>query len=120
MRRREFIGLIGVATAVSTSALAQRGSKQLRIALVHSAIPTAELTESAGPLWVRRFLQELRRLGYVDGENIVVQRYLAEGHQERFAALAREIVAGEPDLIVMNYSVLARAFQDATSKIPLL
>ena len=120
MRRREFIAFIGVAIAASPSALAQRGSKQLRIALVHSGIPAADLTESAGPFWVRRFLQELRRLGYVEGENVVVQRYSAEGHQDRFASLAREVVTSEPDLIVMNYSVLARAFQAATSTIPLV
>jgi putative tryptophan/tyrosine transport system substrate-binding protein len=120
MRRREFVASIGAAIAGSLSALAQRGSKQHRIALVHSGIPAADLTESAGPFWVRRFLQELRRLGYVEGGNVVVQRYSAEGHQERFAALAREVVTSEPDLIVMNYSVLARAFQAATSTIPLL
>ena len=114
MRRREVIAFIGVAIAASPSALAQRGSKQLRIALVHSGIRAADLTESAGPFWVRRFLEELRRLGYVEGENVVVQRYSAEGHQDRFASLAREVVTSEPDLIVMNYSVLARAFQDAT------
>ena len=59
-------------------------------------------------------------MGYVEGENIVVQRYSAEGHQDRFASLAREVVTIEPDLIVMNYSVLARAFQAATSTIPLI
>ena len=120
MRRRDFVASIGVAIAASPSALAQRGSKQLRIAFVHSGIPAADLTESAGPFWVRRFLQELRRLGYIEGENLIVQRYSAEGHQERFAALAREVVTSEPDLIVMNYNVLARAFQAATSTIPLV
>ena len=39
MRRREFIASIGVAIAASPSALAQRGSKQLRIAFVHSVFP---------------------------------------------------------------------------------
>src|SRR5215218_9954274 len=120
MRRREFVASIGAAIAGSLSALAQRGSKQHRIALVHSGIPAADLTESAGPFWVRRFLQELRRLGYVEGGNVVVQRYSAEGHQERFAALAREVVTSEPDLIIMNYNALARAFQDVTSTVPLV
>src|SRR5215208_5406632 len=120
MRRREFVASIGVAIAASPSALAQRGSKQLRIAFVHSGIPAADLTESAGPFWVRRFLQELRRSGYIEGENLIVQRYSAGGHQERFAALAREVVTSKPDLIVMNYNALARAFQDATSTVPLV
>src|SRR4051794_16141286 len=120
MRRREVIASIGAAIAASPSALAQRGSKQLRIAFVHSSIPATELTESAGPFWVRRFFEELRSLGYVDRQNVVVHRYSAEGHQEQFAALAREVVTSEPDLIVMNTNLLARAFQAATSTIPLI
>ena len=117
MRRRDIIASVAAAI-VASSALAQRG--KLRIALVHSGVPAAELTESAGPHWVRRFLKELRRLGYVEGDNILVQRYSGEGHQERFAALAREVVTSEPNLIVMNTNVLARAFQAATPTIPLV
>ena len=120
MRRREVIASIGLVIAGSPTALAQRGAKHPRIAFVHSGIPAADLTESAGPFWVRRFLQELRRSGYIEGENLIVQRFSAEGHQERFAALAREIVTSKPDLIIMNYNALARAFQDATSTVPLV
>jgi hypothetical protein len=87
MRRREFIAALGGITA-SPAALAQRVSKQVRLAFVRSGIPAAKLTETAGPFWVRRFFEELRRLGYVEGENLIVQRYSAEGHQGRFAALA--------------------------------
>ena len=119
MRRREVIASIGGIIAWSPTVLAQRGSKQPRIAFVHSGIPAADLTESAGPFWVRRFLQELRRLGHVEGENLILRRYSADGHQERFGALAREVVTSKPDLIVMNYNALARAFQDVTSTVPL-
>jgi len=120
MKRREVIAAIVGIIAGSPTALAQRGAKHPRIAFVHSGIPAADLTESAGPFWVRRFLQELRRSGYIEGENLIVQRFSAEGHQERFAALAREIVTSKPDLIIMNYNALARAFQDATSTVPLV
>jgi putative tryptophan/tyrosine transport system substrate-binding protein len=120
MKRREVLAAIGGISALSPTALAQSASKPPRIAFVHSGIPAADLTESAGPFWVRRFLQELRRSGYIEGENLIVQRYSAEGHQERFTALAREVVTSEPDLIVMNYNVLAHAFQAAKSTIPLV
>src|SRR5829696_4036839 len=120
MTRREVLAAIGGISALSQTALAQSASKPPRIAFVHSGIPAADLTESAGPFWVRRFLQELRRSGYIEGENLIVQRYSAEGHQERFTALAREVVTSKPDLIVMNYNALARAFQDATSTVPLV
>jgi len=38
------------------------------------------------------FFSELRRLGYVEGENLIIERYSADGHHERYANLAREIV----------------------------
>ena len=52
-----------------------------------------------GSAW-RAFFRELRRLGYVEGEDLIIERYSAEGHHERYADLAREIVARNPDVIV--------------------
>jgi hypothetical protein len=52
-----------------------------------------------GSVWPA-FFRELRRLGYVEGQNLVIERYSAEGHHERYSSLAREIVARNPDLIV--------------------
>ena len=41
---------------------------------------------------------ELRRLGYVEDGNLIIERYSAEGHHERYADLARQIVASNPDV----------------------
>jgi putative tryptophan/tyrosine transport system substrate-binding protein len=56
MRRREFIAFVSAA-AVSRpfAARAQQTAKQHRIAFVHSGIPANQLTETAGPFWVKRF-----------------------------------------------------------------
>lgn len=88
MRRREFITLLGGAAAWPLAAGAQQPQKQHRIAFVHSGISADQLTEAAGPFWVRRFYEVLRGLGDVEGGNLVVERYSAEGHSDRFAALA--------------------------------
>jgi putative ABC transport system substrate-binding protein len=52
-----------------------------------------------GGAYGARFSAELRRLGYVEGENLIIERYSAEGHHERYADLAREIVTRNPDAI---------------------
>src|SRR3954453_23305801 len=99
MRRREFTA--GVLLAAATRpAWAQPRATQRRIALFHPAIPTSLLTETGGGTAWRAFFQELRRLGYIEGQNLAIERYSAEGRHERYADMAREIVASKPDLIV--------------------
>ncbi len=101
MRRREFITLVGRAVvAWPLAARAQQAATKQRIAIFHPAIPTTLLTETGGGSAWRAFFGELRRLGYVEGENLIIERYSAEGHHERYADLAREIVTRKPDVIV--------------------
>src|SRR6478672_11129124 len=91
-RRREFITLLGGAAGWPLAARAQQSAKRQRIANFHPAIPTTHLTETGGGSAWRAFFGELRRLGYVEGENLIIERYSAEGHHERYADLVREIV----------------------------
>src|SRR5262245_45141271 len=93
---------------------------QRRIAVFHPAIPTTLLTETGGGSAWPVFFGELRRLGYVEGENLIIERYSAEGHHERYADLAREIVTRNPDVIVTGTNPVVIAFNAATSKIPLV
>jgi len=118
MKRREFIGLLGgVVTAWPLAARAQQPAKQHRIAFVHSGIPADQLTETAGPFWVRRFYETLRGLGDTEGGNLVVERYSAEGRSERFASLAAEVVSRNPSVIIVNLNDLVKAFTAATATI---
>jgi putative ABC transport system substrate-binding protein len=105
--------MVGAARASAQTA------KPQRLAFVHSGFSTNQLTEAAGPFWVRRFFQTLRRLDHVEGTNLVVERYSAVGHFDRFAALAAEVVSRKPDVIVAN-SVLPNVFKAATSTIPIV
>jgi putative ABC transport system substrate-binding protein len=121
MRRRDFIILVvGGAAAWPLAGRAQQLQKQHRIAFVHSAIPADQLTETAGPFWVRRFYETLRGLGDAEGANLVVERYSAEGRSDRFAALAAAVVDRNPDVIVTNANELAKAFTTATATIPIV
>src|SRR4029079_12732777 len=90
MRRRELIGLlIGGAALSPFRGYAQQRPRQHRIAIFHPAIPANLITETGGGTAWRAFFPELRRLGHIEGENLIVERYSAEGHHERYADMAR-------------------------------
>jgi putative tryptophan/tyrosine transport system substrate-binding protein len=119
MRRRDFMaGLLLVAAA--RPARAQQRATPPRIAIFHPAIPVTLLTETGGGSAWRAFFAELRRLGYVEGQNLIIERYSAEGHHERYADMAREIVARNPDLIVTGTNPVVIEFKAATSAIPVV
>ena len=66
------------------------------------------------------FFEELSRLGYVEGQNLVVERYSGEGRTEHYADLTREVVNTHPDLIFSNSLRLALNFKAATTTIPIV
>jgi putative tryptophan/tyrosine transport system substrate-binding protein len=119
MRRREFTaGVLMFATM--RPARAQQRATQRRIAIFHPAIPVAFLTETGGGSAWRAFFGELRRLGYVEGQNLLIERYSAEGHHERYADIAREIINSNPDLIVTGPNPVVLAFKAVTSTVPVV
>ena len=119
MRRREFTAGMLLA-AVPWSARAEQPATKHRIAIFHPAIPTTLLTETGGGSAWRAFFSELRRLGYVEGVNLIIERYSAEGHHERYTKSALEIVTSGPDLIVTGTNPVVIAFKAATSTIPIV
>src|SRR3954454_18694627 len=120
MRRRKFVALLGAGAAWPSMAVAQPRATQHRIAIFHPAIPTRLLTETGGGSAWRAFFAELRRLGYVEGENLLIERYSAEGDHGRYATIVQEIVARRPDLIVTGTNPVVTAFAGANSRIPVV
>jgi len=108
-RRRDFFALIGYIAASATTLARAQTLPVRRMAFVHSGIPAAQLTEGSNVSWIRQFFAELRELGYPEPDTLTIERYSAEGRPERFAGLATEIVARQPDLIVANQNPLVRA-----------
>ena len=66
------------------------------------------------------FREGLRDLGYVEGENIRIDERYAEGQEERFPALARELVGLGPDVIVTAGKLGIVAAREETSTIPIV
>src|ERR1700733_3629311 len=122
MRRRDFIPLLcgtAVAWLFAARAQAQQTSKVYRIAFVGPQTAVAEQREnpmSAGS----GLFEELRRLGYVEGRNLVVEQYSSEKRAFRNPELARAVVERNPDAIVAITNPMVLDFKDATTTIPIV
>jgi len=113
MRRREFISFAGgVALAWSLSARAQEPGRVYRIAIV---VPVGR--DEAPNL---ALIDELRRLGFVEGENLLIVPGGFLTTNEQVAEVVPAMIKAAPDVIVVGGDPISRAFQKATQSIPLL
>jgi putative ABC transport system substrate-binding protein len=120
MRRREFIAGLMFAAAMGR-AQAQQTGKVYRIAFAHPTAPVTDLTQtSRGSFVTPAILEELTRLGYVEGRNLLIERYSGEGRAAHYPDLARQIIGQNPDLIIAISSNLTLDFKAATSTVPIV
>jgi putative ABC transport system substrate-binding protein len=94
---------------------AQTPAKVYRIGFLYTS--TQPQPPSANDL---AFREELRKRGYVEGENLVVERRDAASQIDRLPAIAKELVALRPDLIVASGPQATRAVKNATSTVPIV
>jgi ABC-type uncharacterized transport system substrate-binding protein len=112
MKRREFITLLGGAAAVwPFAARAQQTLKAARIGYLAFRAPLS--ADDA-------FFQGLRDLGWVEGQNIFVERRFAAGNVDRLKDSAAELVRLKVDVIVTAASAPTQAAKDATTSIPIV
>ena len=117
MKRRAFIGLISGVAVSPLSGWAQQPANMKRIAMVHPSSKVDDLTINGR---YKAFFQELRHFGWVEGKNLVVERYSGEGRTDSYAELARRVVSSNPDLIFAIAGPLALSFKAATTTIPIV
>ena len=113
MKRREFITLVGGATvAWPLAARAQEPGRIYRLG-------TLQLSPRSAPNHVA-FYAELQRLGFIEGQNLVVDERGYGLHLEQLAYHAAEIVKAQVDVILATGDSAIRAAQRATTTIPIL
>jgi ABC-type uncharacterized transport system substrate-binding protein len=114
VKRRSFITLLGGAAAwpFARVAQAQEAGRSYRLAVLHP-LPRGM------PQFVS-LVDELRRIGFVEGQNLLVDGRGFASHPEQFAERAREIVKAGVDVIVCGGDGAIRAAQQATTIVPLL
>src|SRR5258705_10569027 len=115
MNRRSFIGtLAGALLAAPLSAEAQQVGKVPRIGFLSVTSP------SDRPPLLDAFRQGLRELGWVEGQNIVIDYRYAEDRVDRLPGLAAELGRLKVDLIVSWGTQGATAARNATETIPIV
>ena len=100
--------------AAPLAAEAQQATKVYRIGRLFPGLPPTPNPS------LEAFRQRLRELGYVEGQNFVIEHRYAEGRPERLPDLAAELVRLQVDVIVAASSTAIRAAQHATRTIPVV
>jgi hypothetical protein len=119
MERRDLIIGVTLAAVAAHNARAQPPTRKYRLAIFHPATPIASMVET-GPSHYAALFGELRRLGYIEEGNLVVERFSGEGRPETYGEVAREIVRIAPDVIFPVSNRLVRHLQSHTRKIPIV
>jgi putative ABC transport system substrate-binding protein len=113
LKRRAFITLLGGASAWPLAARAQQSATK---------IPRVGFMRAAGPneKEFNAFRSGLRALGYLEGQNIVIEQRYAAGAYDRLSELAAELVRLEMDVIAVDGPPAAKAAKAATTSIPIV
>ena len=118
MRRRDFLLAAAILAPTLRSARAQSVAKK-RIAVVSPSTKVAEM-KIGEDIFVGELLSELKQLGYVEGENLIVDRYSGDGNQERYTELALEVIATQPEVIFSQGTPMTLRFKRNTTTIPIV
>lgn len=100
--------------ALGHPAEAQQPGKIWKIGVLVSSSPSLNASRDEA------LRQGLRGLGYVEGQNIIMEFRYAEGKMDRLPQLAAELVRLKPDVIVAGGTQVAAAAKKATSTIPIV
>ena len=119
MKRRDLI-IGSLVSLVSTASFAQKVGKIRRIAIAHASSPIADIRIDGDNPLVNVFFDELLKLGYVEGRNLEIVRFSANGRTDHFREIADEIVQSRPEIIVANTSPLVRTLKETASTIPIV
>src|SRR5262245_37381827 len=115
MKRRQFISFLAGAAAASSFLwpLAARAQQRDRVRRIGVLVPLPAI------VWVP-FFEELARQGFVEGQNLAVDRRGFDASYDRFATIAAELVSASPDAILCGGDAAIRAAQAATTTIPVV
>lgn len=117
MLRRPFLSRLAAGTTavvLPQFARAQRPAKVNRVGFAEAG------AAAANQHFVDAFTAGMRELGYVAGQNLIVETRWAEGRAERFPEILAELVRGKPDVIVVASSLGAVAARKVVTSIPVV
>ena len=114
MRRRDFIRLAGTAAAWPLAARAQQGERMRRVAVLMSNDNPEQRTSHAA------FLQSLKQLGWVDGQNVRIETRWADGTASLIRKNAINVLTLAPDVVAVSGNSTVVAVSQATRTVPIV
>ena len=118
IKNRKWLGLSVIAFAIVVTGAVAQAQQQKKVPRIGFLVPDSQ---SASSIRTEAFLQGLRELGYMEGQNIVIEYRFAEGKIDRFPDLAAELARLKVDIIVAaGGNGVTRAAQQATNTIPIV
>jgi putative tryptophan/tyrosine transport system substrate-binding protein len=112
MRRREFIAGLGAAAWP----LAARAQQVRRVGVVMGWTDSSPMFRS----WLDAFLQELARLGWVDGRNVKIEQRWTNADTEQTASVVKELIEFKPEVILASTTPVTAALQREGRSIPIV
>jgi putative tryptophan/tyrosine transport system substrate-binding protein len=116
LRRREFITLLGGATAWPLAARAQQGERIRRIGAL-MLISEADLRSEG---YIASFRQRLQELGWVDGRNTTIDIRWGAGDSASFRRYAAELAALAPDVVLASGGAPVVALKEISPTMPIV
>jgi putative ABC transport system substrate-binding protein len=119
MKRREFLIAAAMLVTPMRRGSAQQPAKMKRLAIIEPAAKPSDVSIGGNPGYAI-FFEEMERLGYVEGRNLIVERYCLEGRFDRVPEIVDEVVAARPDVIFVIRNDLTLAIMSKTHTIPIV
>jgi ABC-type uncharacterized transport system substrate-binding protein len=116
IRRRQFITLLGGAAAWPIAARAQQGERMRRIGVLMGVSGDDPETKER----IAAFRWGLERRGWLEGRNVHLDYRFSAARGERLPALAKELVALQPDVILAHSTGAAAELQRESRTIPIV
>jgi len=117
MRRREFLSLIASAAAMWTGPiLAQPAGQIRRIGILHDY----EEADPDGREQISAFRDELSKLGWAEGRNVVIDFKSGAVEAEQLSPIAKELLAQKPDVVLGGGGTIVAALQRASRSVPIV
>jgi putative ABC transport system substrate-binding protein len=114
MRRREFITLLGGATAWPLGARAQQATAMKRVGVLLNFAAT----QPRGQAVLAVFVERLRQLGWSEGQNLRIEVRWNAGDAELAKIFAAQLVELMPDVILAATSTNLTMIRQVTSTVP--
>jgi len=115
-RRALLIGLGLTGLVVPSVAVAQPLGRVARVGYISNVPGSSPLVD----LWRKAFVDGLRERGWIENQNVVIERRYAELHRESSLAVVEELIRLPVDVLVISSTLTALAAKQATSTVPIV